>query len=599
MSTFTWTATGGGDWSTPTDWDIGTAPNDATAVAIIPGAPGAYTVTIGASDNQTINAITLGDFAGGHVGPTLEIAGSLTFAGNGPTLGFQSGLLQIDAGGVLAGQGLLGSGPQGSGVSVVNDGTVLANAGANTALAVVAPFTNNGTVLAGNGSVEIEGSTLTNLSGTTLTGGTWIAQGPTAGAFNQIELGFNFDAVIAVDAANIVLDGRASEILGYAGALHTGGNFQPIEQQLSSIAATGTLQLLNGRGYVTGNALDDAGSLILQGGTLATGGLTIDTNGTLAGFGVVTGSVANQGAILASGGVLDLTTPVSGIGVLGVTPGSTLILNGATAGEINNQGTIYAASGLLVDDGQLAGSGTLVVQNGATIEFFTGTSQNVAFSGSDATLRLDNFAGYHGALVGFAQGDSLVLAGNVGDQRLRVRFVAGGDEQCQHDRHGRARRQLCARRQLQRRQRRRQRDRQQHQRRALAAGFRLHHPAGERHSGTHEPTGHRYRCRSECGDTGLGAIPNRLHDIAHSAQHPARFAGSRVGKWRTHRGHRHSHDARWPSAGYPVEPDRADHGRSRARARVRHHGERAGGQSWQYLRQPCPDPDAQRHGSRR
>ena len=117
MSTFTWTATGGGDWSTPTDWDIGTAPNDATAVAIIPGAPGAYTVTIGASDNQTINAITLGDFAGGHVGPTLEIAGSLTFAGNGPTLGFQSGLLQIDAGGVLAGQGLLGSGPQGSGVS--------------------------------------------------------------------------------------------------------------------------------------------------------------------------------------------------------------------------------------------------------------------------------------------------------------------------------------------------------------------------------------------------------------------------------------------------------------------------------------------------
>jgi hypothetical protein len=411
MSTFTWTATGGGDWSTPTDWDIGTAPNDATAVAIIPGAPGAYTVTIRASDNQTINAITLGDFAGGHVGPTLEIAGSLTFAGNGPTLGFQSGLLQIDAGGVLAGQGLLGSGPQGSGVSLVNNGTVLANAGANTALAVVAPFTNNGTVLAGNGSVEIEGSTLTNLSGTTLTGGTWIAQGPTAGAFNQIELGFNFDAVIAIDAANIVLDGRASEILGYAGALHTGGNFQPIEQQLSSIAATGTLQLLNGRGYVTGNALDDAGSLILQGGTLATGGLTIDTNGTLAGFGVVTGSVANQGAILASGGVLDLTTPVSDIGVLGVTPGSTLVLNGVTAGEINNQGSIYAASGLLVDDGQLAGSGTLVVQNGATIEFFTGTSQNVAFSGSDATLRLDNFAGYHGALVGFAQGDSLVLAG--------------------------------------------------------------------------------------------------------------------------------------------------------------------------------------------
>jgi len=56
-----------------------------------------------------------------------------------------------------------------------------------------------------------------------------------------------------------VLDGRASEILGYAGALHSGGNFQPIEQQLASIAATGTLQLLIERGYAPANALDRCG----------------------------------------------------------------------------------------------------------------------------------------------------------------------------------------------------------------------------------------------------------------------------------------------------------------------------------------------------
>jgi hypothetical protein len=409
MSNFTWTTTVSTDWNTATDWNPATVPNADTAVAVLPGVSGSgYTVTIGAGESEIVNAITLGDFSPGHNGPTLEVAGTLTFAGSSPSLTFASGSLRTDSTGVIAGSGVIGA-SQGSGVALVNKGTLHANAGSGTQLAVLVDFTNSGTVLADNGSIGIEGPAgLTNLSGGTLTGGTWIAQGPTAGLFNQIEFGFNFNATIAVDAANIELIGKASDISTLPVG---GGNASPLETQLQSIAATGTLQLLNNRGYTTANTLTDAGSLVLCGGTLTTGGLTVNGAGALLGFGVVAGSIANQASVIADGGVLDIRSTVAGTGEFAATSGSTLVLNGGTANTLVNQGTVFDASGLLHISGPISGGGSLVVGNNATIELGVATTENVRFSGSDATLRLDNFATYGGTLAGFAQSDTLILAG--------------------------------------------------------------------------------------------------------------------------------------------------------------------------------------------
>lgn len=250
--------------------------------------------------------LTLGNtvIGSGAATPTLDVAGTLQFAGSSPSSAFLQGGIVVASSGLIEGPAELGASSFGS-FNFVNNGTLLGNAGTNP-LYILSSLTSNGTVLAQSGDVGIEGPSFSNLSGTTLTGGTYIVQGPpvfqgTTCTDSLILLGFNFNADVVVDAANIVLDNLSSDLEGWSG-----GAFQPLEQQLQTIAATGSLQLLGARGYVTSNALTDDGLLNLQGGSLATGGLTVGSGGLFEGFGVVSGSVADQGAIIANGSALDI-----------------------------------------------------------------------------------------------------------------------------------------------------------------------------------------------------------------------------------------------------------------------------------------------------
>ena len=408
-TTATWATGASGDWNTPGNWSGNIAPNNGTIGALI-DAPGSYTVSIAGGAVDAVDAVTLGD-----PGATLAVAGTINFStGSTRTLIATQGTVTLSGSGTIINattiDGLVdGAGTFKGALGLTNQGTLASDTGGN--LFVTSTLTNAGTLLASNGFFGVEGvGGLTNLNGGTLTGGTYISQG-FGSVDNLLVFGFNFDANFAVDAANIVLDGVASEIEGYSGATGTNKNFQPIEQQLQTIAAGGTLQALSNRGYTTTNALTDAGLLVLQGGTLSSGGLSLTSTGALTGFGVVNNGIANQGVVTASGGALDLTTALSGSGTFAAAAGSTLILNGATAAAVDNNGTIYNASGLLDITGAITGTGSLVVQNGATIEIAGATSENVAFSGSGATLKLDNPIGYSGTLAGFAQGDTLVLEG--------------------------------------------------------------------------------------------------------------------------------------------------------------------------------------------
>src|ERR1700722_2360035 len=90
---------------------------------------------------------------------------------------------------------------------------------------------------------------------------------------------------------------------------------------------TGTVQGLNAdfSGVGTWELLDAQLTL--------TGLVAIDAGTTLSGSGIVTGAITDDGTIDASGGLLTLSGPVGGTGLLQIDVGGTLEVNSASAGE--------------------------------------------------------------------------------------------------------------------------------------------------------------------------------------------------------------------------------------------------------------------------
>jgi hypothetical protein len=406
MSTNSWASGISGDWNTGSLWAAGIVPDDiATDVAI--AQPGTYTVTIAPGESETADSVTMGDPSA-----TLSVSGVLTLTGTAPSTVFLgAGTIVTTPLGTIQGQGALAQS------SFVNTGTLIANAGANDQLVLYAALTNTGTLLADDGDLLVANG-FSNLSGSTLTGGTYISVGfiplgETSTPYNQLAFGFNFNADLAVDDATIILDGQASYIAGFTG-FNTGTAAEvPLEDQLQTIASGGTLELLDDRGFAATNTMLDAGMLVLGGGTLSTPGLTIASSGTLSGYGSVAGSLTNQGAVIASGGTLGsliLQGPVTGAGTITVLDGSTLLIPGGSADALTVGGLIYD-TGTLDIAGPATGTGTIFVENGGALELGGSATPSLSFAGSNVTVTLDQPAGYQGTLVGFGQGDTLILDG--------------------------------------------------------------------------------------------------------------------------------------------------------------------------------------------
>ncbi len=405
MSTFVWgtNASGfglSGDWNTASLWAGGIVPNAADAAVLIDAA-GSYSVTIAAGATEIVNTLTLiGSANDLTVNGTLEFIGPLppsTFTGTIPVI--------VGASGEIEGAGLFSAG------GLLNNGTIDANGGSGVFLEILNTVTNNGALLADNGNLVV--GNLANLQNGTLAGGSYVARGfVPAGAssysLNILEIDQGNGPGIVTDAATIVLDGVASaiELLG------TGNTAQKLEQQLGSVAAAGTLALLDGYDYLTGNSLTDAGLIVLGGGTLSTGGLTIAAGGTLSGYGDIAGGLVNNGTIIVNGGsqqTAQFGSAMTGNGALTVAAGSELVMPGATLSNLADNGVIYDTGAIAVT-GSLSGSGTILVEQGA-LEFANASSATVAFAGSGVTIALASPSQFHGVVAGFEPGDTLLLSG--------------------------------------------------------------------------------------------------------------------------------------------------------------------------------------------
>lgn len=403
MTSFTWLTGVSGDWNTASLWAGTVVPNSATAIVLIQPT-GSYTVEIAAGETETVNQLTPV-----NTGNTVSVDGTLQFAGTLPSSTTQGrGTVLVGASGKIDGTGLFAPG------AIVNNGTLAADAGSNAFLELLATVTNNATIEATNGNLEI--TSLANLSNGTLTGGTYIASGfipanALSAPDNELFVGLGGSSALTTDAADIVLDGPASLF-----QVFNASNVQfSLEQELQTIAAGGTLSVLDGRGYQTSNTLLDAGVLQIGGKTLATGGLTIASGGTLAGYGTISGPLTNSGAIIANGGTLGslILGSAAGGGSVSVAAGSTLIMAGGSASALTAGGLLFDTGSLTVG-GAVAGSGTIVVENGGALEIGAGGSAAVSFAGSNVSVQLDAPSQYTGTLTGFGLGDTLDLVGVAG-----------------------------------------------------------------------------------------------------------------------------------------------------------------------------------------
>jgi hypothetical protein len=203
---------------------------------------------------------------------TLESFGTVTLSAGfnftvsgGATIINEAGATWNQAGGeaIVAGSG---------GGTFVNQGTFNAS-GSTTANSIGIAFNNTGTVNVTSGTLTLSG-TISQLSGGTLSGGTWEATGGTL---------YGFASAITTDAAAIVVSGSGSHL--YTGTSGTNNALA----SLGSITSAGSLTIQAGQSFVSTTPLSNAGTVTIGSGTTLnvpytqTGGTT-NVEGTLAAF---------------------------------------------------------------------------------------------------------------------------------------------------------------------------------------------------------------------------------------------------------------------------------------------------------------------------
>ena len=293
-------------------------------------------VSFGGAGNKDVNGTR-----------TLNLGGNSTWTAGG--IRISSGAAINNQGGFTFDTNFDGSMSSLGGATAVfnNAGIFTKSAGAaTTTVAANVAFNNTGTVNVQSGTLALSGS-VTQHSGTTLTGGTWNVSN---GASINITTGSN----ITTNQGNVTLDG-------------VGSSFAKLTTALNNNAGSFTLK--NDRDLTTAGALANAGSvnvdgagttltipganaftqtagatLLSNGGQIAAPAVTL-TGGTFTVNGGTTGSVlavTNAGAGLTFGGTVSPTITLDSSAAV---PGRLLLTNNVTVDNTLTSGTAQILSG--------------------------------------------------------------------------------------------------------------------------------------------------------------------------------------------------------------------------------------------------------------
>ena len=207
--------------------------------------------------------------AGSSTPGTLTNAGTITLSGTGPklldgvlankgTILHQAGALQLDAFGGAAGtlnnsglydmQGDFAIQRQSLVPAIFNNsGTLRKSAGTGTAFGFALPLNNTGTVEIRSGTFAFASSAvIQQISGTTLTGGTWNVFANSTLSLQSITCpGGGANCALSTNQANITLNGLGATLTNITG--------------LTSNA--GSLSVVGGRSFTTASSLTNSGSM--------------------------------------------------------------------------------------------------------------------------------------------------------------------------------------------------------------------------------------------------------------------------------------------------------------------------------------------------
>jgi hypothetical protein len=333
------------------------------------------TLTINASDKFSagnLTQISSGTLTGG----TYVLAGNLNLTTSGISVTTNSANLTLEG-------GTINSNNVNALSALANNTANLTIAGTSTAVSTTASsFSNTGTLTINKGD-SFTAPALTQISGPSLTGGTYVLAG---------NLDLTGTANITTNAANLTLEG---------GTIQTGTT-----NDLANLATnSGTLTLASNAGFTAAGNFTNSGSLTInKGSTFTVSGTHTLTN--LSGGTLASGTYT-------IGGTLQLTATNGGI----TTNGANLTLTGtsasikdgttnALAGFNNNTGTFALASAatLTTASSNFTNSGTVTVAKGTTLTV-GGTSHS--YNQTAGTTTVD------GTLSGGTTGSTKFTGGTV------------------------------------------------------------------------------------------------------------------------------------------------------------------------------------------
>jgi hypothetical protein len=413
------------NWNDPSVWAGGVFPNSSTADVVFPkittSGGNIYTsfVTISNAQSYSANTVSITDnylLLGG----TLSVTNAVNVV-TGGAIDVTGGTLSAGSLSLAADSfGLQGSGQVDVAGTISNAGLIAGNGNGLTISS--AALSNAGTLWAssGNLTVTVVGGGFSNLSGSTLIGGTYNAGDLGNTAPNVLDL--DVGGVIVTDAANIIIGGGGSIQSFDSGS----GEYVPLQSSLTTIAQGGALSLAD-QTYTWSHALTDDGTLTLSyirsnQLTLNAPQLIVGSNGRVGGVGTIAAPINNSGNITAgfmpsgfafpiaspANNLLEIDGPVTGTGTLAIGPPyQTAGLNGYTFATLQLDGPVsenvifpsfFKPGGtLILNDlsgftGSIApGTGGTIVVSGVSYSSVTGYS----YSGDSAggTLRVQESGG--------------------------------------------------------------------------------------------------------------------------------------------------------------------------------------------------------------